>query len=206
MSWITDDGDHEGWAVAEMPDGRVSTGEGVGGISVQAPEDAVSLTPAARSEVVNGRDAVGWRGICTCGWLGPLWRRVPAEKDADAARHLVYWAVPDIWADYPPGTEDVIRAEWRAHLPSPAIADVKAAAAAARKADDALDDAVRRARLDGASWAAVGDAAGMTRQAAWERWGKRWQPVTPEDRRRLSELRVSEMTDAEVRRLAGGGS
>jgi hypothetical protein len=55
-----------------------------------------------------------------------------------------------------------IREEWKAHLPSPAVADVKAAATAARKADAALDDAVR---LDGASWAAVGDAAGMTRQA-----------------------------------------
>ena len=182
MSWINDDGDHEGWAAAEMPDGRVSTGEGAGGISVRAPADAISPASAGQAEVVNGRDAIGWRGICSCGWLGPVHRRVPARQDADPARHLVYWAVPDIWADPPPGTEDAIRVEWQAHLPAESLGDVKAAAAAARKADDALDDAVRRARQDGQSWAAIGDAAGLTRQAAWERWGKRWQPVTPAER------------------------
>ena len=67
------------------------------------------------------------------------------------------------------------RDEWKAHLPSPALVEVKAAAAAARKADDALD---------GATWEAIGDAAGMTRQAAHGRWASRWQPVvTGEDRR-----------------------
>lgn len=177
MSWITDGGDHEGWAAAEFPDGRVSTGGGAGGVSVQTPEDAVSMTSGTRPDVVDGRTAIGWRGMCTCGWLGPLWRRVPAEKDADPARHLVYWASPTLRADPVGDIEDAVREEWKAHLPSPAVADVKTAAAAARKADDALDDAVRRARLDGASWAAVGDAAGMTRQAAHERWSKRWQPA-----------------------------
>jgi hypothetical protein len=178
MSWTDDGGDHEGWASAEFPDGRVSTGGNAAGVTVQTPEDAISPAPGEQADTVDGRTAIGWRGMCTCGWLGPLWRRVPAEKAADPARHLVYWASPDRWDDgAPAAVKDAIREEWKAHLPSPEITGVKNAAAAARKADDALDDAVRRARQAGATWEAIGDAAGMTRQAAHGRWAGRWQPV-----------------------------
>ncbi|MBN9755010.1 hypothetical protein Ae706Ps2_6681 [Pseudonocardia sp. Ae706_Ps2] len=44
------------------------------------------------------------------------------------------------------------------------------AAAAARRANDALTDAVREARQAGISWAKIGAAASMSRQAAHERW------------------------------------
>jgi hypothetical protein len=182
VSWTSDDGDHEGWAVAEFPDGRVSAGGGsTEGVNVRTPEDAIRLAAAkGRADVADGRTAIGWRGVCTCGWLGPLWRRVPAETAADPARHLVYWAKPDIWAGLAGPVEDAIREEWQAHLPSPALAEVKAAAVAARKAGSALDDAVRRARQDGATWEAIGNAAGMTRQAAHGRW----QPVVTGEARR----------------------
>jgi hypothetical protein len=182
VTWIADEGDHEGWAAAEFPDGRVSTGGGSGeGVTVRTPEDAIRLAAAkGRADVVDGRTAIGWRGLCGCGWQGPLWRRVPTEAAADPARRLVYWASPDQWADPLGEIEDAIREEWSAHLPSPAITDVKAAAVAARKADDALGDAVRRARLGGETWAAIGAAAGMTRQAANERWGKRRLPAADE--------------------------
>jgi hypothetical protein len=63
-------------------------------------------------------------------------------------------------------------AEWLTHVPSPAIAEVSAAAEAARKADADLAAAVRRAHDAGESWAAIGTAAGMSRQAANQRWGK----------------------------------
>lgn len=170
MSWTNEDGEHEGWAAAEFPDGRVSTAQAADGLIVQTPEDAVSAASLAGADVVNGRSAVGWRGLCSCGWRGPLHRRVPAASAADPARRLVYWASPTAWAEPAGSTSDAIHQEWKAHLPSPTIVGVKAAAAAARKADDALDEAVLRARLDGATWAAIGDAAGMTRQSANERW------------------------------------
>ena len=173
MTWITGDGDHEGWAAAEFPDGRVSTAEAADGLIVQTPDEAVSAASLAGAEVVNGRIAVGWRGLCSCGWRGPLWRRVPSASAADPARRLVYWASPTALAKPADSTSDAIRQEWKDHLPSPAIAGVRAAAAADRKAGADLDDAVARARLDGESWAAIGDAAGMSRQAAHERWGKR---------------------------------
>lgn len=177
MGWITDDGDHEGWAAAEFPDGRVSTGaSSAAGVLIRTPEDAISMASIASAETADGRTAIGWRGMCTCGWRGPLWRRVPTEDAAALARRLVYWAEPDIWAEPPGALPEAIRDEWNAHLPSPALVGVKAAAAAARQADGDLDEAVRRARLDGATWAAIGDAAGMTRQSANERW-KRLQDL-----------------------------
>lgn len=39
-------------------------------------------------------------------------------------------------------------------------------------AQDKLRNRVRQAVAAGASWADVGDALGVTRQAAWERFGK----------------------------------
>lgn len=40
-----------------------------------------------------------------------------------------------------------------------------------RAATQRLEDAVLAARSAGATWAQIGDAAGVTRQAAHERWG-----------------------------------
>lgn len=37
---------------------------------------------------------------------------------------------------------------------------------------DALDRAVAVARATGASWSSIGEAAGISRQAASERWGR----------------------------------
>lgn len=37
--------------------------------------------------------------------------------------------------------------------------------------DTTLDSAVLTARQAGHSWASIGDSLGMSRQAAWQRWG-----------------------------------
>jgi hypothetical protein len=42
----------------------------------------------------------------------------------------------------------------------------------ATKLEAAIRAGVIAMNNDGRSWATIGDAAGMTRQAAWERWGK----------------------------------
>jgi hypothetical protein len=47
------------------------------------------------------------------------------------------------------------------------------AAHAAADADAELAHAARAARDAGASWAQIGDALGLTRQAAQQRWGHR---------------------------------
>ncbi len=62
----------------------------------------------------------------------------------------------------------------RTHAPRklPGAELVRLADAARRLADAAaaLDEAASDARRAGASWAQIGDAAGLTRQAAQQRW------------------------------------
>lgn len=48
---------------------------------------------------------------------------------------------------------------------------VSAAASVRRAGEEILDDSVRAARTGGASWAAIGDRLGMSRQAAQQRFG-----------------------------------
>ena len=54
-----------------------------------------------------------------------------------------------------------------------AVQSVAEWAAAVGKAGKGLDDAVAAARAAGASWPAIADAVGISRQAAAERWGNR---------------------------------
>lgn len=171
MSYQTDDGLHEGSEAAEFPDGRFSVGPGSGGALVRflRPE----LDTDAEPGVLDGRTAIGWRGVCTCGWRGPLWERVADPVGHDLSARKVFDPDPSVYGDPPPGIEDVIHQEWRGHLPSPSLADVGAAAEEARKAEVRLNEAVQRARADGSSWADIGAAAGITRQSAHERWARR---------------------------------
>lgn len=77
MGWISNDNEHEGWAAAAAPDGRLSsssTGEGmlVKGITGQYKPDRM----LPDYEVVPDSEIIGWRGACECGWEGQLWERV----------------------------------------------------------------------------------------------------------------------------------
>jgi hypothetical protein len=56
---------------------------------------------------------------------------------------------------------------------TPSLARVQEAAAALDLARRDLDRAVEVARSDGASWATIGAALGVSRQAAWERFAGR---------------------------------
>ena len=56
-------------------------------------------------------------------------------------------------------------------------------------------EAVRVARAEGRSWADIADAAGITKQSAWEKWKDVSQ--TGEDLQR----RVDEMTKEQVRKM-----
>jgi hypothetical protein len=57
-------------------------------------------------------------------------------------------------------------------LPGPELAALVDAARALAVAEQAVVDAVTRARAAGASWAHIGDALGLTRQGAQQRWGR----------------------------------
>ncbi len=51
-----------------------------------------------------------------------------------------------------------------------AMATIPRVAAASRQAEDALGRLVRRAHDTGATWASIGEALGITKQSAWERF------------------------------------
>lgn len=62
-------------------------------------------------------------------------------------------------------------APWEAEAGLDAVlAALPRVARAGRQADDVLTGYIRHARALGATWAAVGEALGMTRQSAWERF------------------------------------
>lgn len=203
LAYQTDDGLHEGWDAAVFSGGRVSVGSEHEGVRVIQLDLAAwregRYSAAGEAELIDGRTAIGWRGVCTCGWLGPLWERVTDPLEHGLAARKVFDPVPSEWADTPAHVDDAIRGEWLRHVPPRALADVRAAAEDVRKAEARLNEAVQRARGDGSSWADIGLAAGITRQSAHERWGQ--------DRaaRRLPGKRVSDMTDGELAELASAG-
>ncbi|MEU8197046.1 hypothetical protein AB0C10_24990 [Microbispora amethystogenes] len=172
MAWQTDDGEHEGWDAAEFPGDRFSIKWQAGGAVVRhfPPRPGPLPTYKGDPEVIEGRQAIGWRGMCDCGWRGPLWKRADSPEQHDPAARL-------IWSDnhYGDAPEDVARAmrdEWKAHLEPDALTDVRRQAREASAAQDRLARAVRAARADGRSWAEIGAAAGITRQSAHERWAR----------------------------------
>lgn len=172
MGWTSNDYDHEGWVAFVAPDGRLSgssTGAGVlfHGITGEYPP-AGELDPD--QEIVLDDLIMSWRGACTCGWQGELWHRVDSPAEADIATRKEYVPLGDA-ADVSGEVEDAIQQEWHVHIaPFEAILGVEAAAREHRQAAHRLDKTVSAAKAAGASWADIGRAAGISRQAAHERW------------------------------------
>lgn len=159
MSWASEDGRHEGWGAAVSPSGAVEVGSGGGVIHL---DDGGSMLDD---------EVVGWRSVCSCGWRGPLWERVRDIADAEVAARRV-WLDGGGIADIE--LEERTHGEWLAHVrPVDAVAAVSVAAGAVERARVRLDEAVGQARKAGASWEAVGQAVGISRQSAHERWGGR---------------------------------
>jgi hypothetical protein len=111
---------------------------------------------------------VGYVAGCACGWRGRPWTRVLTEDDA----RLLYNPGPQGELDGP--EETVVIDEWRGHIrPYRALEEIGEAAAKVAAATRELEDAVRAARAGDATWAEIGRAAGISRQAANERWANR---------------------------------
>jgi hypothetical protein len=173
MGWQTDDGDHEGWDAAEFPGGLFSVGSMNGGAMTRPLGPGGKMDHSGDPVVVDGRTAIGWRGLCECGWQGPLWQRVATIDEHDLAARRI-WA-PDLreYGDTPAEVEDAIYHEWRGHLPPRTLGEVREQAGITRHAEDALAKAVALARADGCSWDQIADAAGLlTARQAEDRWGQ----------------------------------
>jgi hypothetical protein len=182
MSWTNEDGDHEGWAAAEMPGGWFSVGSTAAGITVRrfAP-GPLRDQHAGEPPVRDGREAIGWRGLCECGWRGQLWERVERPEQADPAARRVHDPDPSPNGYEPADVEDAIHAEWKAHLlPAETLLDLRMAADRVSAAKARLTDAVRAAHQAGNSWADIARNVGISRQSAHERWAKHMPPPVAE--------------------------
>lgn len=124
---------------------------------------------AAGVEVQRRRsDTVAARAACQCGWRAGTALPVPSARPATATR-ASNAAEIDVVLEV--GSERLRAAWWRTHLVEalPAV-DLAAALPGLQIADAALTDAAASAWVDGASWAAIGAAAGVSKQAAHQRW------------------------------------
>lgn len=186
MGWITDDGRHEGYLAAQFIDGQLGRGITGGGI----PSDQIVVGAAVEDSdgtwsypTRSAGEVTGWVICCDCSqpdsigppttWVGQAFTRVPSKALEDLAEGRIYAPDDEVaHVSERADVEDAAVLSWRAEhtLSLEAIAEVAAATAAAHAAADRLDDAVGFARQTGASWAAIGEAAGISRQSAHARW------------------------------------
>lgn len=175
MSWEDEYG-HELSISSVFADEMIAVGSQGHAILVGATSEG-HLLPVEEWEPRSPSSVVGWVVVCTCP-QGPQtvlarWTRVAAVADEDLAAGALYAADEDAAdPDVRDDVESLMHALWGAHRrPGMAAEELERAARDARRAQEALNDAVGTARAAGLSWADVGRAVGITRQSARERWG-----------------------------------
>jgi len=196
MGWVEESGRHDGYVVPVFADGRRGSGtSGAGGWCV-AGQDGLDQYDAA-GNLVDVRPAaavIGWQVLCTHApayvpdedlgrthhrhetWSSPVvWRRVYSSAEQDLDQHLIYASLDDEGSVDIGGRgdlEELLIAEWRTHIePEDHARSIRDAVDAINQAQQTLDLEVAAARASGMSWAEIGRAARVTRQAARERWG-----------------------------------
>lgn len=129
---------------------------------------------------------VGYAAACDCRWRGRPWTRVHAATAAgaeaghspedgsvvDPGNRLIFQPGP--YGDLDERAERAVVDEWREHIrPFRALEEIEEASEKVVAATLELEDAVRTARAGNMTWADIGRAAGISRQAANERWASR---------------------------------
>lgn len=148
---IADIPDHEGFAAPVLPDGTL----------------AASASAFTKS-------FIGYQASCTCGWVDR--RRFPATPEGAKEAEYRWWSrhTPPLLAAAPPGwlvtksnllCEQIVKLA--AERPLAALTLLSQVESWQRTL---LDQAVAGAREAGASWADVGEAMGISKQAAHERF------------------------------------
>ncbi|MDQ6783174.1 MAG: hypothetical protein M3063_06990 [Actinomycetota bacterium] len=101
------------------------------------------------------RHTVGWRCECSCGWTGPVHDSHGAQSPTDEQ------------------VDAMMDADWDAGHARPLLplAGLDELVRDANEAMANLRRGVARARAGGVSWEQIGRVLGVSRQAAWERFG-----------------------------------
>jgi hypothetical protein len=193
MSFMTEDGKHEGWVAALFHD-ALSVGSGPEGFLVKVnmyPADRAADGDVEPDDWRSHEAAIGWIGACTCGWRSAPWTRAAKPTDEDLAARRAFgdfvWidgaAVTDFDPANPPGPVlfdidhraigEITHAEWKQHIePDRLLAQIADLTAQRHELDERLAKAVAQARAVNATWEDIGRAAGITRQSAHERWSR----------------------------------
>jgi len=103
MSWIVEDNSqHEGYAAHVARDGRCATATRADGMVMASSRVGGEWV----DEVLGWSELLGWEARCTCGWVGPLYRR--GDDEQEPTEHLLVDALH-------PDAEAAIRAAWLIH-------------------------------------------------------------------------------------------
>ncbi|MDE9363997.1 hypothetical protein PZ938_00110 [Luteipulveratus sp. YIM 133132] len=192
MTWVTDDGRHEGYLVAEFADGVRANGISGGGVppdrvivATTYEGDLAETIPVPQHQTRPAGQVVGWRVMCQCyapdgpmepvgSWMSSgLLIRVPSPTLEDLPGRRVYAADDDVVdVDDRDDVDELGRQVWRTeHADRHTLLDqLDRAVDAEREARAETDRIAREARTAGSTWEQIGRAAGITRQAAHERW------------------------------------
>lgn len=185
MGWIDESAWHEGYVAPVFGDGATgngrstATGYGVGTGDEIRPAAAVIgwRVTCAHARTTDREDIVGTWSLFKDDqrWFSPtLWRRVYSPDAEDLDQHLVYVPLDsqDVDLDDRQDLEEILIDEWRAHIaPEDHARSIRAALDGVASAKQTLDLEVAAGRTAGLSWAEIGRVAGITRQAARDRWG-----------------------------------
>lgn len=185
MGRETEDGRHEGAVVHVFADGMFGGSWGGGPIATTTADG--TFLNASDWQKRADADVVAWRVQCAdltrssaeC-WRGPTWTRVATAAEQDLARRRIYYPDSMLSGEL----EDLVMRDWETHIaPHQRVRPVELAAEEVARAQEVLTSAVRDARAEGASWADIGAAVGITRQSAHTRWAAITESATPRPNR-----------------------
>lgn len=113
MSWTTSDGTHEGYAAHITMDGREAVSTSRDGMHLDHSDEFIDGRWTA---AVPWDQLLGWEARCTCGWVGPLWRRPAGADLQDAEEYDLGDGGGPITSVGFRTADDEIRAAWLTHL------------------------------------------------------------------------------------------
>lgn len=170
VRWDMGDGYHVGQIGVVVRDGRVGIRQEPNHIRVEGVTGRHLRDPDSSGfELVTEDSAVGWQPVCECGWSGDTWNRVGSDYRIQETRLSAKGLIGSS-AVPPLHLEQTAMNDWRQHVLSWGI---EMAARSLRRSSERLDSAVAAARAAGLTWADIGRDAGITRQAAHQRWAGR---------------------------------